>query len=590
ILFDSGKSGAVAAQGSSAVAGSAETGRARRYFYAQLSQPFSPQEFTTAEGSRGLAVEFAQAPSGPVEVRIGISYISVEQARRNLAADLPAWQFEKVRLAARAAWNHALGRIAVRGGTVEQRTIFYTGLCRALNRMTDITEAGDVYWGFDGKQHNAEGHAFYTDDGLWDTYRSAHPLQLLIEPERQVDMIRSYLRMYDQTGWLPSFPGIGSERAVMIGHHATPFIVDTYFKGYRDFDVEKAYAAMRKNALEATVLPWRRGPLTSLDHVYQEKGFFPALGKGETETVAEVHPFERRQAVAVTLENAYDDWALAEMAKALNKHDDYNLLARRALNYRNVFDARIRFMAPKTADGNWVEDFDPKLGGGQGGRAYFAECNSWTYTFHVQHDVAGLIALFGGREPFLERLDRLFIEQYGTSKYDFLKQFPDSTGLIGQYAQGDEPSFHIPYLYNYAGQPWKAQRHLRQIMNIWYSATPLGICGDEDGGALSSWYVFSAMGFYPVSPGRPVYDIGSPLFDEVRITLPNGKAFTITARNNSQQNKYIQSATLNGKPLDRPWFRHADLAGGGSLILQMGSRPNKAWGSSPEAASPSFSH
>lgn len=590
VLFQVGKSGEITADGSTSIAGSAEEGGTRSYFYAEFANVFVPgQPFTTSDGSRGLAVEFAQKPAGPVEIRIGISYLSVEQAHRNLSADLPAWQFDKVRAAARAAWNQILGKIAIRGGTAEQRTVFYTALYRTLGRMTDITEAGDLYKGLDGQSHPAEGHPFYTDDGLWDTYRSAHPLQLLIEPERQLDMIRSYLRMYDQTGWLPSFPTVGAERAFMIGHHAAPFLVDTYMKGYRDFDIDKAYAAMRKNALEATMLPWRRGPLTSLDRVYQEKGFFPALGKGEEETVPEVHPFEKRQAVAVTLENAYDDWALAELAKALHKNDDYELFSRRALNYRNLFDPRIRFMAPKTADGNWVEDFDPKLGGGQGGRAFFAECNSWTYTFHVQHDVAGLIALFGGREPFLERLDRLFVEQYGTSKYDFLKQFPDSTGLIGQYTQGDEPSFHIPYLYNYAGQPWKAQRHLRQIMNLWYNARPLGICGDEDGGALSSWYVLSAMGFYPVAPGRPVYDIGSPLFDEVRITLGNGKVFTILARNNSGPNKYIQSAALNGKPLDRPWFRHADLAGGGSLVFEMGPRPNKAWGSSADAAPPSLS-
>jgi predicted alpha-1,2-mannosidase len=262
---------------------------------------------------------------------------------------------------------------------------------------------------------------------------------------------------------------------------------------------------------------------------------------------------------------------------------------KRAHNYANVFDGRIGMMAPKTADGQWVESFDPTRGGGQGGRDYFAECNSWVYTWHVQHDVAGLMALMGGREQFAAKLDQLFVEQYGTSKYAFLGQFPDMTGLIGNYAQGDEPSFHIPYLYNYCGQPWKAQRLLRQIMEVWYGDGPLGICGDEDGGAMSSWYVLSAMGFYPVCPGRPVYDIGSPLFQEVKIALAGGRTFTVSAPGASAGNKYVQSATLNGKPLDKPWFTHDELAAGGTLVLRMGPRPNRKWGSSPEAAPPSMS-
>jgi predicted alpha-1,2-mannosidase len=586
--FNAGKDGNIQANGVSALSGYGESDGVRTYFYAEFSHPLASSRPWTQEREHGLIAEVTRR-TDKVEIRVGISFISVEQAHKNLLADIPHWQFEAVKAAARETWTRALGSVAIRGGSEEQRTIFYTALYRTFGRMIDISEAGGIYKGLDGEVHADEGHPFYTDDGLWDTYRTAHPLQLLLDPARQVDMVRSYLRMYDQSGWLPAFPTVGAERAFMIGHHATPFIVDTYLKGYRGFDVEKAYAAMRKNALEATMLPWRRGPLTALDHVYQEQGFFPALGNGEKESVADVHPFEGRQAVSVTLENSYDDWALAQLAKLLHKDDDYALFMKRAHNYQNVFNARIGFMAPKTADGKWVDGFDPKLGGGQGGRAYFAECNSWVYSFHVQHDVAGLIALMGGREKFAERLDQLFEEQYGESKYAFLRQFPDATGLIGQYAQGDEPSFHIPYLYNYAGQPWKAQRRLRQIMSVWYNAGPLGICGDEDGGAMSSWYVFSAMGFYPVAPGRPVYVIGSPLFDEVRIKLGNGKTLTVTAHNNSARNKYIQSATLNGSPLNKPWFEHTAVANGGNIVFEMGSRPNKQWGSSVEAAPPSMS-
>ena len=544
---------------------------------------------------------FTPAKGESVLIRVGSSYINVEQARQNLLGEIPEWNFDRTREEARAVWNRELGKITVKGGTEEERTIFYTALYRTMGEMSDITEEGKYYSGYDRRVHSANGRHFYTNDGLWDTYRSAHPLQLLLDPERQEDMVRSYLLMYDQSGWLPTFPSVQGGQRLMIAHHTIALIADTYLKGYRDFDVEKAYAAMKNTAMGATLLPWRHGPLTSLDRVYLEKGFFPALAKGERETVKEVHPFEKRQAVSVTLETAYDDWCLAQMAKALNKQDDYTYFMKRAHNYQNLYDPRVGFMAPKSADGEWVltpEEFSPIWSGGQGGRDYYTEMNAWTYTFHVQHDVAGLIDLIGGREKFVAKLDALFTEQYrgnppgggpGGSKYHFLSWFPDMTGLIGQYAQGNEPSFHIPYLYNYAGQPWKTQRRVREIMKIWYNAGPLGISGDEDNGAESSWYAFSAMGFYPVCPGSPTYNIGSPIFEETRIALAGGKVFTITARNVSAVNKYIQSAELNGNAWNKPWFAHADMANGGSLVLVMGPRPNTAWGTAPDAAPPSMS-
>ncbi len=569
------------------------------FFYTEFSKPVGgyrtwsgsnlSRDAKQSGGSVGFATDFAASAGEQIEVRVGISHISVDQAKQNLQREVPQWTFDAVKAKARTAWNHALSTILVKGGTERQRTIFYTALYRTLCRMTDITEDGQYYSGYDHRVHSADGHDFYVDDGLWDTYRSAHPLLLLIETPRQMDMVRSYIRMYEQSGWMPSFPSVRGERALMIGHHSAALIADAYTKGYRDFDVEEAYEGMKKNAMESTMQPWRRSPLTELDKVYLEKGFFPALAKGETESAKEVDPFERRQAVSVTLENCYDDWCLAQVAKGLGKEDDYAYFMKRARNYANLFDERIGFMAPKSANGKWVEDFDPKLGGGQGGRAWFAECNSWVYTWHVQHDPAGLIALMGGREKFAANLDQLFIEQYGTSKFTFLGQFPDMTGLIGLYPQGNEPAFHIPYLFDYCGQPWKTQYRVRQIMDVWYGDGPLGICGDEDGGAMSSWYVLSAMGFYPVSPGQPAYEIGSPLFEETRITLDKGKVFTITARNVSAQNKYIQSATLNGKPWDKAWFAHSDVAIGGALVLVMGPRPNPAWGSAPEAVPPSMS-
>lgn len=570
----------------------------REYFYIEFSRPFSSYKTwqdndldpaATRAGDRiGFVADFSTSTHEQIEARLGISYISVEQARRNLQREIPGWTFEQVKSANRALWNHALSGISVTGGTDRQKVIFYTALYRSLGRMTDITEDGRYYSGYDHSVHEAQGHDFYVDDGLWDTFRSLHPLQLLLDAGRQQDMIRSYIRMYEQSGWLPSFPSVAGEQAVMIGHHAAQLILDTYAKGYRDFDVEKAYAAMRKNATEATMLPWSRGPLTSLDRVYFEKGFFPALAFGEKETVKQVTG-ERRQAVSVTLENSYDDWCVAQLAAALGKQQDASYFKRLAYNYKNVYNPAIGFMAPRSADGKWVADFDPKLGGGQGGRDYFTEVNSWIYTFSVQHDVAGLIRLLGGRDAFNAKLDRLFVEQYGTSKYHFLNQFPDATGLVGLYAQGNEPSFHIPYLYDFSGQPWKTQRRVRELMDVWYGDGPLGLPGDDDGGETSSWYVLSAVGFYPVCPGSPVYEIGSPIFEKSSIRLGNGKIFTVIANHVSARNKYIQSAQLNGKPLDKPWFPHSSIANGGTLILQMADKPNMKWGSARQDAPPSMS-
>ena len=589
-------------QGSQRIVGPVGTisnsgGQTREYFYAVFSRPLNgfqtwgkealSHSARQAGDNIGIVSDTATTAGEQIEVRVGISYISTDQARRNLEREIPGWGFDRVRSQTRAIWNSALSAIDVTGGTERQRVIFYTALYRSLGRMTDITEDGKYFSGYDHAVHEAQGHDFYVDDGLWDTYRSLHPLQLLLNARQQQDMVRSYLRMYEQSGWLPSFPSAAGDQAVMIGHHAAEFILDVYAKGYRDFDVKEAYAATRKNATEATMIPWSRASLTPLDRVYFDKGFFPALKWGESETIPDVTP-ERRQAVSVTIENSYDDWCVGQFALALGKQKEASYFGKLANNYQNLFNPEIGFMAPKDADGNWVAHFDPKLGGGQGGRDYFTEVNAWLYTFGVQHDVPGLIQLLGGRDAFNTKLDRLFVEQYGTSKYHFLDQFPDATGLVGQYAQGNEPSFHIPYLYDFSGQPWKTQRRVRQLMEVWYGDGPLGVPGDDDGGETSSWYVLSALGFYPVCPGSPVYEIGSPIFAKSIIRLGNGKLFTILANHVSSRNKYIQSAQLNGKPLTGAWFLHSAVANGGTLVLEMGDRPNILWGSAPEDAPPSL--
>jgi predicted alpha-1,2-mannosidase len=592
-----------AVEGSERVAGTvgaigATAKETREYFYAEFSRPFGSRQ-TWQQGSLsssatqsgnniGFVADDTTSAGEQIEVRVGMSYISTEQAHKNLTEEIPAWTFERVKASTREVWNHALGGIATVGCTERQRTIFYTALYRSMGRMTDITEDDKYFSGYDHAVHDAEGHDFYVDDGLWDTYRSLHPLQTLLDARRQQDMARSYLRMYEQSGWMPSFPSVAGEQAVMIGHHASVFLLDLYEKGYRDFDVNEAYAAMRKNATEATMLPWSRGPLTDLDRVYFDKGFFPALAWGEHETVPQVTG-DRRQTVSVTLESSYDDWCVAQLARALGKQEDAAYFTRLAHNYANLYNPAIGFMAPKSADGNWVAHFDPKLGGGQGGRDYTTEVDSWLYSFSVQHDPAGLMKLMGGRDAFNAKLDRLFVEQYGESKFAFLGQFPDATGLVGLYAQGNEPSYHIPYMYDFSGQPWKAQRRVRQLMDVWYTDDTHGIPGDDDGGETSSWYVLSAMGIYPECPGSPVYELGSPIFAKSVIRMGNGKLFTIVAHHVSAQNKYIQSALLNGKPLNKPWIRHADIADGGTLVLEMASKPNYKWGSAPEDAPPSMS-
>lgn len=571
------------------------------YFCLEFSRPISsvaswnygskPGTEPRLEGERdGFSLGFAGAGKEMVQVKVGLSFISFDQAKKNLNEAVLGWDFDAMKNHTRAAWNNLLGKIEVQGGTEKQKVIFYTSLYRAEQNMYDITEDGRYYSGFDKKVHDSHGRDFYTHDQMWDTFRCEHPLQLLLDPKQQEDMVESLVRMYTQWGWLPSFPRLWGEFPAMIGDHADEVIADAYFKGYRNFDVEKAYEAMKKEVLEATMIPWRRGKMTDLGKMYLKKGFFPALKEGETETNPEVHEFERRQAVSVTLEASYDDWCVAQMAKALGHTADYDQFIKMAYNYKNVFDKSIGFMAPKSADGNWVAGFNPTLPSGPGGRDYFAEMNAWVWTFNVPHDVAGLIDLFGGREPFLNKLDSLFEADYGgISKWQFLGKFPDMTGLIGDYAQGNEPSFDVAYMYDFAGEPWKTQKMIREIMEVWYGDVPLGVPGDDDMGAMGAWYVFSAMGFYPFCPGDPYYVMGSPIFRKTMIHLSNGKTFTITADNASIQNKYIRSATLNGKPLDKPWFTQKDIDEGGTLVLHMGPRPNREWGSAVGDAPPSMS-
>jgi predicted alpha-1,2-mannosidase len=534
-----------------------------------------------------LSLTFNVPEKEKTGVKMGISFVDADQARKNLEEDIPDWNFEALKAKGREKWNQALGKIEVSGGTPDQKTVFYTALYRTYERMVNISEGGRYYSGYDNKIHNDDDTTFFVDDWMWDTYRAAHPLHALINPGLEALKIQSYIRMFEQGGWMPSFPILFGDNPCMNGHHSAAIIADAYFKGIRNFDIDKAYEGLRKNAMEATMLPWRNGPMCSLDTFYLEKGYYPALNPGEKETVALVHPFEKRQAVAITLAHSYDDWCLAQLAKALNKNDDYDYFLKRSQNFRNLFNSETGFFAPRTADGNWVKDFDPKFSGGLGNRDYYDENNGWTYLWDVQHDIAGLINLLGGREKFVNRLDQLFVEELGKWKPDYLQQMPDATGQVGMFVMGNEPSLHIPYLYNYAGAPWKTQKRVRMLLDTWFTNSPFGIPGDEDGGGLSGFVVFSSIGFYPVTPGIPAFNICSPVFTDISVKLQNNKTFRIIAKKSTRQNKYIQKAMLNGKPWNKPWFRWEDIKDGGELVLEMGSRPNFLWGADPADVPPS---
>lgn len=570
----------------------------KAYFYAEFSKPFSSSgtwlnnsksEANIQNGENvGAFVSFSTTTNEQIDVKIGVSYIDMEQAKASLYKEIPDWDFEKVKNSAKDIWNDALGKIKIEGGTEEQKTIFYSALYRVMlgSQSVNLTEYGRYYSVHDSTVHTTDGYDFYQVASNWGSHHSLFPLFLLLEPEKQIDILHSYVRMEEQGSWL-SFSG---KRRNMIGRHEVATITDAYMKGFRDFDLEKAYAGIKRNSLEATMLSRHIGDdfgLTELDKVYLEKGFYPAIPSGEKEWIPQVG--FGRQSVAITLENCYDDWCTALLAKELGKTDDFRYYQKRAYNYKNVFDTITGFMRPKTAGGKWIEPFDPIWSGRQGGRDYYTENNGWNYIWYVPHDVEGLIRLMGGRNSFFNKLEELFnthISLY--RKYDFLKQYPDMTGWIGMYSHGNEITWHIPFLYNYAGEPWMTQRRVRQIMDVWYGSGPLGMCGDEDYGEMSSWYVFNAMGFYTVAPGRPVYDIGSPLFKKSTIDIGGGKTFTVEAVNTSKQNKYIQSAEINGKSIDRPWFTHEELMQGGKLVLNMGSRPNPVWGTSLESAPPSM--
>lgn len=546
-------------------------------------------ELDTIRGNNACVALYFGDKAQVQKIRYGISFISEEQAKSNMEREQKFYDVNALAEAGKKVWNDALGKIEVQSPDENEKAIFYTSLYRCYERPVNISEDGRYFSAFDGKVHEDGGNAFYTDDWIWDTYRATHPLRVLIDTLTETNVIRSYILMAEQMGdmWMPTFPEITGDSRRMNSNHAVATVADAYAKGLRGFDLEKAYLVCKKGIEEKTLAPWSGKPAGWLDDFYKKNGYIPALAPGEKETVPEVHHFEKRQPIAVTLGTSYDQWCLSQIAEDLGKKDDAEHYLKCSYNYRNVYNPETQFFHPKDKNGKFIEPFDYRFSGGQGAREYYGENNAWVYRWDVPHNVGDLIAIMGGTDRFIENLNQTFREPLGRGKYSFYAQLPDHTGNVGQFSMANEPSLHIPYLYNYAGQPWMTQKRIRTLLKEWFRNDLMGVPGDEDGGGMSAFVAFSSMGFYPVTPGSPTYNIGSPMFPYVKMTLSNGKIFEIIAENCSDENKYIQSATLNGKELNQPWFNHSDIANGGKLVLKMGDKANKAWGSDLKNVPPS---
>ena len=512
----------------------------------------------------GAYVGFATKAGEAVIVRVGVSLISAEQAARNLKADMPDAAFDQVVSRAKSEWERELSKIEIQGGTAAQRRTFYTAMYHAVQfpHMLQETDAQGkmVHWSpYDGNVHPGE---MFADNGFWDTFRAQFPLFTILQPKRDAEIIRAMLNCFDEGGFIPKWANPG-ETNVMIGTHGDSVIADAYMKGIRDYDAAKAYAALRKDATEKGT-----GQFEARNGIedYETLGYVPYdHGVGES--------------VACTLEYAYDDFCVAQMAKALGHTEDYNKFLARSKNYRNLYDASVGFMRGRKSDRSWIEPFDPLAWGG-----VYTEGNAWQWLWSVQHDAPGLIDLMGGRDAFVKKLDELFsttpafrIGGYGQVIHEMTEAKMAGTG---QYAHINEPVHHVIYLYNYAGEPWKTQKWVHTVEDTLYKPGPAGWLGDEDTGQMSSWYIFSSLGFYPVNPGQPVYALGSPQFDHAVLHLESGKTFTVDATRTTANDIYVQSVMLNGKPIDRAWITHAEIVAGGVLQFKLGPQPNKTWGTS----------
>ncbi len=505
----------------------------------------------TAKGVyvQGL-LSFDAKTNEPLLLKVGLSSASLEGSELSINNEIPHWDFNKQRKAASQLWEDQLGKINVETNEEDVKTIFYTALYHSMIAPTMHSDLKQEYKGLDGKVNVANGFDRYTVFSLWDTFRANHPLFTMIHEDKVSDFIHSFMAIYREGGLLPVWELVGSETNCMIGYHSIPVILDAWQKGIiKDIDGKELLDAMVKSAMQD------KGGLKPL----REYCYIPAELENES--------------VSKALEYAYDDWCIAEMAKSLGEDEIYNTFIERAAFYKNHFDASTGFMRGKHPNGKWKENFNPLFSSHRDDE--YTEGNAWQYSWFVPHDIQGLIELHGGNDAFVQKLDSLFIIDEGVKGEH---ASPDISGLIGQYAHGNEPSHHVAYMYNYVGKQWKSAEKANEIMRTMYTTEVDGLCGNEDCGQMSAWYVLSSMGFYPVNPADGNYSIGTPLVDKAEIKMGNGKTFNIIAENNSKSNIYVQSATLNGVELNQSWFSHADMLEGGTLKLVMGAQANTSWG------------
>ena len=530
------------------------------YFRTRFSKPFASVQLDTATvikdgkriGSSAIArFDFHTSAGEQILVTTAISGVSMEGAARNLAAEAPADDFDKYLAVTRKNWNEQLSKVEIKSNDIDEKVKFYTALYHSMLAPTIYSDMDGAYYGPDKQVHQADGWTNYSTFSLWDTYRAAHPLYTYIEPQRVNDMVKSFLAFSEQNGRLPVWNFYGSETDMMIGYHAVPVIVDAYLKGIGDFDPKKALAAC---VATANIDEYRGIGL------YKKYGYVPY-------DVTD-HYNSENWSLSKTLEYAYDDYCIARMAEKLGEKQIADEFDKRSLNYKNVYNSQTTFMQPRNNKGSFIENFSP-----DDYTPHICESNGWQYFWSVQQDVDGLISLVGGKERFAQKLDSMFT--YNPSADEDLPIF--STGMIGQYAHGNEPSHHVIYLFNAIGHPWKTQKYAAEVMHELYKNTPAGLCGNEDCGQMSAWYVFSAMGFYPVDPISGKYEIGTPMYPEMKMHLANGKTFTILAPAVSKENIYIQSVKLDGKPYDKSYITHEQIMNGSIFEFEMGNKPGKVW-------------
>lgn len=542
------------------------------YFAARFSRPFDGTEiissgkpvlyntyrFRSHRDASGTNLQFFahyKTRAGEViQVKVAVSAVSAANALQNLDGEISDWDFDQVRDKTRRSWDRELARFDMEG-TPAQKETFYTSLYHAFLAPNLYQDVSGEYRGFDQNIHRAKGFADYTVFSLWDTYRATHPLFALVQAERDADMINSLLVHFDQSAdhLLPMWELQGNETWCMIGYHAVPVIVDGYFKGVKGFNVRHAYDAIKTTA---------DNPDYDSVATYAQLGWVPCDKEDES--------------LSKTLEYAYDDWCIARMAKSLGETADYDRFSHRAQSYRNVYDPSTGWMRPKDSAGQWRVPFNAHTFGGDT-NSDVTEGTSSQYSWYVPQDVPGLIALMGGKAKFIERLDSLFTSTEATKEL----APDDQRGCIGEYWHGNEPSHHIIYLYSYAGQPWKAARLLRQVVTTQYGNRPDSLCGNDDCGQMSAWYLFTCMGFYPVCPASDYYVIGAPQLPKIVMHLSNGKKFTMTAQNFSEENLFVQSVRLNGRPWKSTFLPYKELKNGGSIEFTMGPQPGK-WGTDGE--------